>query len=45
MDGSAINFLKVLKNTSIKSLTSKRNYLKIKEKIELIDGEKNFYRT
>ena len=40
MDGSAINFLKVLKNTSIKSLTSKRNYLKIKEKIELIDGEK-----
>ena len=40
MDGSAINFLKVLKNTSIKSLTSKRNYLKIKEKIELTDGEK-----
>ena len=40
MDGSAINFLEVLKNTEIKILSEKRNYLKIFDTVELIDGEK-----
>jgi len=41
MDGSAKNFLDVLNNTKIKVLPEKRNFLKVTEKIELIEGEKS----
>ena len=40
MDGSAKNFLDVLNNTKIKVLSEKRNFLKVTEKIELVEGEK-----
>ena len=40
MDGSAKDFLDILKNIEIKTLTKKRKYLKILEKFELIDGER-----
>tara|TARA_B100000767_G_scaffold271581_1_gene297499 strand:- start:4659 stop:5591 length:933 start_codon:yes stop_codon:yes gene_type:complete len=40
MDGSAKDFLDILKNIEIKTLTKKRKYLKILEKLELIDGER-----
>lgn len=40
MDGSAINFLEVFKNTETKILSEKRNYLKIFDTVELIDGER-----
>ncbi|MDC0511752.1 UDP-3-O-acyl-N-acetylglucosamine deacetylase [Pelagibacteraceae bacterium] len=40
MDGSAKDFLDLLKNTEIKTLSSKRKFLKILEKVELIDGER-----
>jgi UDP-3-O-[3-hydroxymyristoyl] N-acetylglucosamine deacetylase len=38
MDGSAINFLTVLKKTKVKRLNKKIKYLKILDKVELIDG-------
>ena len=38
MDGSAKDFLNVLKETKIQILTSKRKYLKILNKVEMIDG-------
>ena len=41
MDGSAKNFLDAFKKTKIKSLTKKRNYIKILKKEELVDGERN----
>ena len=41
MDGSAKNFLDALKKTKIKSLTKKRNYIKILKKEEFVDGERN----
>ena len=41
MDGSAKNFLEILKKTKLKTLNKKRKYLKILDKISLIDGEKN----
>tara|TARA_B100000900_G_C20562674_1_gene709609 strand:- start:146 stop:1066 length:921 start_codon:yes stop_codon:yes gene_type:complete len=41
MDGSAKNFLEALKKTKIKSLTKKRNYIKILKKEEFVDGERN----
>jgi len=40
MDGSAKNFLEILKNTEIQSLTKKRKYIKILDKVELVDGER-----
>ena len=40
MDGSAKNFLDILNDIEIKTLTKKRKYLKILNKIELIDGER-----
>ena len=40
MDGSAKDFLEILKKTEIKTLNSKRKFLKILNKIELIDGER-----
>ena len=40
MDGSAKNFLEVLKKIKIKTLSSKRKYLKIFNKVELKDGKK-----
>ena len=40
MDGSAKNFLEELKNTKIISLSKKRKYLKILNKIELRDGKR-----
>ena len=40
MDGSAKDFLQILKNKETKSLNKKRKYLKVLEKIELIDGER-----
>jgi UDP-3-O-[3-hydroxymyristoyl] N-acetylglucosamine deacetylase len=40
MDGSAIDFLNILKETEIRILTKKRKYLKILDKVELIDGKR-----
>ena len=40
MDGSAKNFLEVLKKTEMTLLPKKRKYLKILSKVELIDGER-----
>ena len=40
MDGSAKDFLEILKNTKIKILSEKRNFLEVLEKIELVDGER-----
>jgi UDP-3-O-[3-hydroxymyristoyl] N-acetylglucosamine deacetylase len=40
MDGSAKDFLEVLENVGLSSLTSKRKYLKVLEKFEFIDGQR-----
>ena len=40
MDGSAKEFLEAFKKTKTKILSKKRKYLKIVDKVELIDGEK-----
>ena len=40
MDGSAKEFLDVLKRIKIKTLNSKRKYLKVVDKVELIDGKR-----
>ena len=40
MDGSAKDFLISLKKTPIKTFEKKRKYLKILDKVELLDGEK-----
>ncbi len=40
MDGSAKEFLKLLLRTECKQLDSKRKYLKILEKVELVDRER-----
>ena len=41
MDGSAKNFLEILKKTKLKTLNKKRKYLKILDKVSLVEGEKN----
>ena len=41
MDGSAKEFLKILGTVETKILSKKRKYLKILDKIKLIDGERN----
>ena len=40
MDGSAKDFLSALKNTGVKSLPKKKKYLRIKNKVELFDGQR-----
>ena len=40
MDGSARDFLAILKKTKTKQLLEKRKYLKVLEEIKLIDGKK-----
>lgn len=40
MDGSAKDFLDVLKNSEIKTLSKKRNYFKVYNKINLVDGDR-----
>ncbi len=40
MDGSAKDFLDVLNNAKLKTLTKKKKFLKVTEKIELIDGDR-----
>ena len=40
MDGSAKDFLKILKNNKKKYFIEKRNYLSVLEKFELTDGDK-----
>ena len=40
MDGSSRDFLTVLSETNLINQTKKRKYLKISDKIELVDGEK-----
>ena len=40
MDGSAKDFLEEFKKAKIKILSKKRKYLKVVDKIELVDGEK-----
>ena len=40
MDGSAKDFLKILKETGVKTLQRKRKYLKVLQKLELIDGDR-----
>ena len=41
MDGSAKEFLKILKNSKIKFLPVKRKFLKVLNKVEFEKGEKN----
>ena len=41
MDGSAKNFLEILKNCKIVSLAKKRKYLKVVNKVELKDQKRN----
>ena len=43
MDGSAKDFLISLKKTPIKTLEKKRKYLKILNKVELLDGERKIF--
>ena len=40
MDGSAKDFLNVFKKMKLKVLSKKRKYLKVLDKIELVDGER-----
>jgi UDP-3-O-[3-hydroxymyristoyl] N-acetylglucosamine deacetylase len=40
MDGSAKNFLEIFKKNEIKILNKKRKYLKVLDKVELLDGER-----
>ena len=40
MDGSAKDFLDIFKKSEIKILAEKRNFYKVKEKIELVDGNR-----
>ena len=40
MDGSAKNFLETLKNSEIKTLSKKREFLKVINKVEIIDGDR-----
>jgi len=40
MDGSAKDFLEILKKKEVKKLNAKRKYLKILDKIELVDGKR-----
>ena len=40
MDGSAKNFLDLINKAELKELPKKRRYIKILEKVELIDGER-----
>jgi UDP-3-O-[3-hydroxymyristoyl] N-acetylglucosamine deacetylase len=40
MDGSAKDFLEIIKKTKIKTSNKKRKYLRILDKVELIDGER-----
>ena len=40
MDGSAKDFLQVIENAGLRKLNKKRKYLKIVDKVELIDGER-----
>ncbi len=39
-DGSAKDFLEIIKKTKIKTSNKKRKYLRILDKVELIDGER-----
>ncbi len=41
MDGSAKNFFDVLKSEDLTTQSAERKYLKILEKVDLIDGERN----
>ena len=41
MDGSAKDFLDTFEKTEIQSLSVKRNFLKVLEKVELIEGNRN----
>ena len=45
MDGSAKNFLEELKKTELKKLNKKIKYLKILDKVELVDGERKIQIT
>ena len=41
MDGSAIEFIKKIKEAGIKELNTERKYLKVEKEIEYIDGDKS----
>ena len=41
MDGSAKEFLKIFKKSNVQILNEKRNFIKVLEKVELIDGERS----
>jgi len=43
MDGSAKVFIDKLKKTKLKNLNSKRKYMKILNKVELIDGKRKIF--
>ncbi len=40
MDGSAKNFMDILEKVELKTLSKRRSYLKILDKIELVDGKR-----
>ena len=40
MDGSAKDFVKIIKNCGLKTLEGKRKFVKIKKKVELIENDK-----
>ena len=41
MDGSAKEFLRIFKKSNVQILTKKRNFIKVSDKVELIDGERS----
>ena len=41
MDGSARDFLQALKKSGLRTLNTKRKYLKLLNKVELFDGQRN----
>ena len=41
MDGSAKEFLRIFKKSNVQTLTKKRNFIKVSDKVELIDGERS----
>ena len=41
MDGSARDFLQALKKSGLRTLNTKRKYLKLLNKVELLDGQRN----
>ncbi len=43
MDGSAKDFIKIIKNCGLKSLKGRKKFVKIKKKVELKEGDKSIH--